>query len=61
MFYRQNYAKNPVFLSSTFYGMKKNYDICTAKPEKGLNVVAQVPSGRKKQTNNNTFLQNDKS
>ena len=35
--------------------MKKNYDICTAKPEKGLNVVAQVPSGRKKQTINNPF------
>jgi hypothetical protein len=41
--------------------MKKNYDICTAKPEKGLNAVAQALSGRKKQTNNNTFLQNDKS
>ncbi len=60
MFYRQNYAKNPVFKFNILRN-EKNYDICTAKPEKGLNVVAQVPSGRKKQTNNNTFLQNDKS
>jgi len=55
-------GKKSGFLSATFYGMKKNYDICTAKPETRRKAVALSSFRRIKQDKQQyIFTKNDKS